>query len=397
MKTVKRYDYIPQTSKTEITREGFLKVYARAARVGVLSYRQADGSIVRELVPPEELFQKDSMESLAMKPVTNNHPLSLLDSESAQAHTVGMTGENVKKDSDKFLEVLTVITDSKTIKDADGGKVEVSPGYVCELEWTPGKFDGQEYDAIQRNRRYNHLAIVKKGRNGPEVKLRLDADDGVSIELNKPKEGKKKMPQIKIGGKRFDVSDEVKAAMDEAKDMEEEAEEEEEKKKKKDAKKKEDAAEYLESEHKTALETLQAKLDGAESELKKLKEARTDSAAPKGEALRNAVAARIKLERVAASVGVEKYDELSDSDLKKAVIMLDSPESKLDGKSEEYIDARYDVASESVEASDAKAGEIGNRINKTTRTETMDAEKNRQAMITRQQNAWKKPAEKESA
>lgn len=374
MKLFKRYDYQPNTSTAEFTPEGFLRVSARAARVGVLKYRQDDGKILRELVPADELFNADSMATLAMKPITNDHPVSLLDSESASAHMVGMTGETVKQDED-FLFVSTVITDKDTIDDAEGGKVEVSPGYVCELDFTPGTFNGEHYDAVQRNRRYNHLAVVKKGRNGPEVRLRLDSDDAIQVELSKQKEEIKKV-KLNLDGKEYEVADDVGAAFNAA--ME---------KAKCGDKGKMDSLTTELATVKAETDKLQAKCDGFESEVTKLKKVRTDSAPAE---IQKAVKARIALEKVAASAGVEKFDAMEDMDLKKAVIKTDSPETNLEGKSEEYINARFDVAAEAIAASDETAKKIGGDLNKRKPTEVMDADDARQKMIERNQSAWKK-------
>lgn len=376
MKNVKRYDYQPSNSKAERTPEGFLRVKARATKVGVLKYTFDDGRTIREYRPPEEVFCPDSMATLAMKPVTNNHPSSLLDSESAHLHTVGFTGSIVTKDEETYLEVDTVITDKRTIGDAEGGKVEVSSGYVCTLDFTPGKTDGgEEYDAIQRNIRYNHLAVVKKGRCGPEVRLRLDADDAVQSELHQLKETK--VMKIKLSGKEYEVADEVGAAVNselEAKTAAEAA-----------AKAAADAAAAQATSAAAEKETLTAKVDGLEAEVKQLKTRNDSAGTPK---MAELVKARIAIEKVAEKVGVEKFDSLSDLDLKKAVIVKHDADADLAGKSNEYIDARFDVTTSAIKNSDERAGAIGGKLNN-RKTEVMDSSSARQKMIERQQNAWK--------
>jgi hypothetical protein len=54
--------------------------------------------------------------------------------------------------------------------------VELSCGYTCDVDHTPGTYNGEKYDAIQKNIRYNHVALGAKdfGRAGSEVKLRMD-------------------------------------------------------------------------------------------------------------------------------------------------------------------------------------------------------------------------------
>lgn len=379
MKLVKRYDYEPSvTAQTEMTPEGFLKVRARATRTGVLVYKMADGTSVRELRHPDEVFKPESMASLGLKPLTNNHPPGLIDSETAEMYQVGMTGETVKVVDDKYLEVTCVFTNKRAIADAANGKVEVSPGYVCELDWTPGVYDGEEYDAVQKNIRYNHLAQVKKGRSGPDVRLHLDSEDGIQIDPNEEKETVKM--KIKLDGKEFEVADELGKAIEllQKRPASEELETV-----------KQDAAEKaaaLASATK-AKEEAEARADGLKSEVEKIKKERTDSAPAD---LRALVKERLALEKVAEAAGVEKFDSLDDIELKKAVIKAVSPEAVMDGKGEDYINARFDVAAESLSASDEKAKSLGEKIlNGGRETEVMDSSSSRQKMIDRQKNLWK--------
>jgi len=48
-----------------------------------------------------------------------------------------------------------------TLRRLEAGEVvEVSTGYFCEIEQTPGVFNGQEYTGIQRNLRPDHVALL---------------------------------------------------------------------------------------------------------------------------------------------------------------------------------------------------------------------------------------------
>jgi uncharacterized protein len=380
-----RYDYQPAKHSVERTPEGFLRVRARATKTGVLNYTFDDGRVVKEYRPPEEVFKAESMSSLALRPVTNNHPAALLDSDSATLYTVGFTGSSVEKADDKFLEVDTMITCKKTINDAESGKVEVSAGYVCELDFTPGKTpDGEPYDAIQRNIRYNHLAVVKSGRCGPDVRLRLDAGDAIQSDLHYSKE--KPSMKVQLNGKEFEVTEEVGTAI--------RAELDKEKTATTAAETKADVAEKALTSTVKEKETLAAKADGLEAEITKLK-TRLDSSG--GEKIAERVKARVAMEKIAEKVGVEKFDSLSDLDLKKAVIVKHdaAAEAAIKDKSEAYIDARFDVTSELVRASDEKAGTIGSRMTH-RKTEVTDSVAARQKMIERQKNAWKNEKAKEA-
>jgi len=176
------------------TDEGYLMGTAPVAKVGVMSYLLNDGSIRRELVPEETLFNVDNMETLKMKPITNSHPSEgAINSFNAKSKKVGFTGETIKQDGDYLLTSLT-ITDNDSINNIDNGKRELSPGYECDLLLQSGVFKGQKYDAIQVKRVYNHLALCDKARGGDDIRLNLDSAEAENIngyELNKLDEKEK--------------------------------------------------------------------------------------------------------------------------------------------------------------------------------------------------------------
>lgn len=180
-----RYDFAPITG-SETTEEGYLRVWCRAARTGTQLYRRADGSQVREYRPPEEVSSPDSLSTFGMKPATWGHPPVLLDAANTKQFQVGYSGSQVRY-NDGFVEVALVVTDAEAIekikrKDA----TEVSAGYKVDFDPTPGTTpEGEEYAGIQRNIRVNHIAIVPRGRAGPEVRLlldRMDAADAVACD-----------------------------------------------------------------------------------------------------------------------------------------------------------------------------------------------------------------------
>ena len=177
MGQVCRYDY-GHVTKSELTDEGYLKVWCKAARVGTQLYTRGDGAQVREYRPEDEVSNPESLASFGMKAVTLNHPRVLLDTETTKLHQVGHAGSQVRY-SDGFVEVALVITDQKAIDAIQRGDAqEVSAGYRVDYDPTPGVTpDGQSYDGVQRNIRVNHIAVVPKGRAGSQVRLLLDSCD----------------------------------------------------------------------------------------------------------------------------------------------------------------------------------------------------------------------------
>jgi hypothetical protein len=97
-KTVNRWDsLVPSRWMTKSftrTSDGFLKGRAVVTSVGVFTYQNKDGSFTRELRLPEEVFNADSLESMKMKPVANDHPTEKITDENVKKYQVGSLGSN---------------------------------------------------------------------------------------------------------------------------------------------------------------------------------------------------------------------------------------------------------------------------------------------------------------
>jgi uncharacterized protein len=159
----------------EKTADGFLRVHGRVGTVGPLVYCDVreDGSIDRrtEYVSKDVLFNKASMDSLKMVPLTYPHPKAAVNSENARAHQRGMTGHAVTIDGD-FLGVVMTFTDKEAIDAIESGEArELSAGYRA----TVGKREDGSY--VQLSRDYNHVALVPRGRAGSDVRVMFDSAD----------------------------------------------------------------------------------------------------------------------------------------------------------------------------------------------------------------------------
>ncbi len=116
--------------------------------------------------PPDEVFDPASLASFAGKPVTLDHPPAMVDSGNWKSFAVGHSGAAVARDGDHLATDL-VITDAPAVAKAEQGS-ELSNGYWADFDFTPGLTpDGEPYDAVQRNIRGNHIALVDQGRCGP--------------------------------------------------------------------------------------------------------------------------------------------------------------------------------------------------------------------------------------
>lgn len=178
MARASRYD-LTRLDAIERTPDGELRIPARLAKVGVLTYEDADGNTWGELVPAETLFAADSIATMRGRPLTDLHPGKLVTPETRKSLSVGHVSDDVKRDGD-YLSAPVYVTDAAEIALVEKGeRRDVSCGYTCDLDETPGVFDGTPYQRVQRNRVYNHLGLGPEGwgRAGTDVSLRLDGRD----------------------------------------------------------------------------------------------------------------------------------------------------------------------------------------------------------------------------
>jgi hypothetical protein len=165
-----------QLSNIQTTPQGFLRIPASLTRVGVLEYTRADGTTQRELRPPEEVFRADSLASLELAPVTELHK-GMITPSNVSRHQVGLVAQGVREDGSLVAGDVVVMSEAAIEAVRKKELVELSPGYSMTLDPTPGVWNGERYDAVQRDIQYNHVALLPRGagRSGAEVALRMDA------------------------------------------------------------------------------------------------------------------------------------------------------------------------------------------------------------------------------
>ena len=314
--------------KATIDENGFLVDTPVVARLGVQVYYTEDGRTVREFRPAEEVFKDESLASYQGKPMTLDHVF--VNSENAKEVVVGsVTGKAEPLGSSVVAPI--VVYDNTAIQEAMAGNAkELSVGYSAILDETPGwgdpitgeyvlKSDGdqfdvpegwQEFDAIQRDIKVNHIAMVYRGRAGI-AKLNMDGEQEnpytTDVDINK--EDKQEMIKIKLdGAQEFEIAPEIASHI-----------------------------EALNAKADTAIaerDALKAKVDAMPAEI--------EAAVAKAKADADALAALVA---VAAEAGV-KADGLDAKGIKVAYVKeisgLDVSE-----KSDAYIDAAFDIAKES--------------------------------------------------
>ena len=173
LQRVVRLDSLP-LERAQFTEEGFLVDRPILTSVGIFEYRNPNGSIRRELRLPEEVFAEESLKSFRGKPIVITHDAGLIDKNNVHDETIGtIISDGYKSGNDVRAEII--IHDTDEMKES--GLKELSLGYNLELDETPGVWSGEHYDAIQRNIRVNHLALVREARAGDRARLNIDGRD----------------------------------------------------------------------------------------------------------------------------------------------------------------------------------------------------------------------------
>lgn len=375
---VKRFDF-GSLSSVERLDNGFLRCPGRITRTGVFTYRDDKGETRDELRLPAEVFDAEALRSFGLAPLTNNHPPENLDAKNTRKYQVGTVAEP-KRDGG-FVTATVQITDADTIAAVEAGKRELSCGYVCDLEFSPGVTkgiegvpDGLRYDAIQRQIRGNHVAVVDKGRAGVEARLRLDSGDAIcdgatnaNLRTNGDQDKTKRNSPSPFGGLTMKLTiDGITLDLDEnAGQVVTKA-----------ISNRDNEIATLHGDAKAQAEALakeKARADKAAEDFEALQKKHDADTSP--DKVREAINARLDLERKAISIlgaknddGTDrKLDGMTDDEIRKAVIVKVSPKAaeKLDDAEPAYVVARFDQAIDTFESrADSDADDKGgNRRN----------------------------------
>lgn len=382
-----RYDSIP-LGETYFTPEGYLIDHPILTRVGIFEYKNPDGSIRRELRLPEEVFAPESLASYKGKPVILTHEAGVIDSDNVQQEQIGTILSEGTQDGDN-VRAQIIIHDARKL---DYGLRELSLGYSLDLEETPGEWQGQPYDVIQRNIRVNHLALVEKARAGDSARLNIDGEDTQAEKggntMSKRKDGltpeeiaqlveeyKKRKEQRMLNNQpAADSEGEENTPENQDEGEETAADPVQEVKENRDRR---DAAGDCETMDEANgmiaqqdsdiqklldfIAQLQAKIDFDEASSE---ETNTDEegdpqpeAAPAEEKKEESVnmdsidayvSQKIELIRLGDKLHMDGIDTMKPMDAKKAIIKKVNPNIRLDGKDKAYIDAMYDITKESI-------------------------------------------------
>lgn len=175
------YGYTISPNQIE-TGEGFLICRnVPIARTGEQEYVGSElglntDNIVKVFRPPEEVFDPAALASFEGKPVTNDHPPTLVTPDDVSMYEMGHA-QNVRKgvgEWDGYVLADLHIHDRSLIDAIQSGKREISCGYGCEWE------DNGDGTYTQKRIRGNHIAVVDRGRAGKRAAI-LDSERKVNM------------------------------------------------------------------------------------------------------------------------------------------------------------------------------------------------------------------------
>ena len=404
LREVKRLDSIrlDRNDSTYFTDEGYLVDHPILTSCGIFEYTNPDGSVRRELRLPEYVFDEESLKTYKGKPIIITHDAGVVDKSNVDREQVGtILSEGTRDGEDVRAEII--IHDTDAMKKS--GLKELSLGYNLVLLEEPGVWNGEHYDAIQTQIVINHLAIVASARAGEQARLNIDSSeknllrggkkmktkntrriDGESLtpeELEQAiKEYKAKRAEEAVDSEEEvveDVNSDDESQEEEAVSADEDDTQEgstpediaqlvKDRKDRRDNEPQDEDAKKVIAEQNEDIDMLLAALEKliaetkanadsqADEESMDEEEENKDSSENESKSLNadsadKIVRQRLAICRIGDKLNMDGLENMSIKQAKRAIISKVLPAMRVDGKSESYIDAMYDLA----------VGEVKNR------------------------------------
>lgn len=151
------------------TPEGYLTGKLCVTGAGVFRYLDDDRKFVGRLRSVDEV--KKATDSINCKPVTLRHPSTPVSLDNVDQYQVGMSANDASFDGLNNWVTVTV-TNKDAVEAIERGEVKaISMGYRCDVVDNAGVWQGSKHEQEQRDMVYNHIALVREGRAGDQVKF----------------------------------------------------------------------------------------------------------------------------------------------------------------------------------------------------------------------------------
>jgi uncharacterized protein len=332
---------VMDADSTKMVAGGFMVAVAKSVRTGVQDYLgtelgKPEMNVVRVYRPASEVFSDASLRSFSHAPITDDHPAVMVDSSNWKDLAKGEVSTAAKKDGD-WITLPLLFKDQAVIDKVKNGKRGLSAGYTCDLEWTSGMTeDGTKYDAIQRNIKINHLALVDMGRAGSEARVQMDSKPwGVApFTPDRASTGGGHMTvqlaKVIVDGLTIETTDQGVQVIQKLQSQLTDANA---------------AFEKMKKEKEEDVKKKDAELGAKDAEILALKSKVLDT-----KALDAAVAARSQVvDKARAMMPDVKVDGVSDADIRRAVVAHKVGASVVDGKPDDYVLGFFDNLSREIQ------------------------------------------------
>lgn len=426
--------------KTYYTDEGYLIDHPVVTTCGIFEYRNEDGTTRRELRLPEDVFAEESLKSYKGKPIIITHEAGEVDKDNVRREQIGTIMSSGYRDGDS-VRCEIIIHDTNALKSC--GLKELSLGYSLDTDDTPGVYRGEPYDCVQKNIEINHLALVGEARAGQKARLNIDGkEDDIQIlkggrvimykldskspgadgqtELS-PEEMEAAIALFKaqqaVNQARGEGTDGEPAGEESEVDANEAAEKNPIDKVRENISRREGEGESMApkdmiAEQKADLDLLLSEIDkllavrdmnddstgGAAGREEETPSEEEDEDSPKEslekpnekrvnmDSVDRIIQERLDICRMADRLHLDGVEKLTVREGRKRIIRVVNPKVNLDGKSDSYINAAYDIAkqtfSERVSTDDQRRRMIGDKVRQDAREES-NSNSARKNMISR--------------
>lgn len=367
------------------TADGYLVGDAKVSRAGnVQLYHGSElnltgedaGKVFGVYRDPDVVFDESSMMSLAGRPVTRGHPPEGVDAKTWRELAVGSIGGRIVRDGEHVVAHMAIM-DANAANEVEAGARALSAGYTVGILKDEGIApDGTPYQYRQTGPlRFNHVAYLP-GNNPRAGSTRIGDAHNWGVEPSVPTAETKGSPMadtlqtVVLGDQAAQVAvadapkiEAFKAAM---------------------AKRLEDA----QTAHEKAIAAKDAAIAKIEAERDDLKgKVLTDAA------IDARVAARAELISKAKAIHDADYTGKTDAEIRKAVVTAKLGDAALAGKSDVYIDARFDILAEDVKPGDA----IQKHLKDGQAVAVTDMDKVHADYAKNMRDAWKNPTGQKEA
>ena len=207
-----------QNPKWEKTEDGFLRCKARVLAERIMEYgrdeigevpEEVQGDKFRMFVSRDEMASPESLRSLeGASLVAGEH--TWLNPEVISLYDMGHVAGAPRLTDEGYLEVDLIVNNPDAIRAIEAGEIgEVSGAYHAEAVFEPGRFNEQDYDALQKRLRWNHIAVIPSGhgRAGADIRIFNKIADKETKKMTE----EKKLIRVKLKntGRYVNVEEEI--------------------------------------------------------------------------------------------------------------------------------------------------------------------------------------------